>query len=68
MIQNARRPADDDVPSPCISVCTLDATQSHCLGCGRTLHEIATWVEMSNAEKRAVVASLPSRGIRVKSP
>lgn len=65
MSHAARNPATaaDTVLSPCISLCTLDASQSYCLGCGRTLHEIATWVDMSVDEKRAVVASLPSRRI-----
>jgi uncharacterized protein len=52
---------DDDVRSPCISVCVLDASGAICVGCGRTLHEIATWVEMSATQKRAVVALLPAR-------
>jgi uncharacterized protein len=65
MSEPSRRPPHDDVPSPCISVCTLDATRSTCLGCGRTLHEIATWVDMSAAQKRAVVASLPARMARI---
>ncbi len=64
----ARAPAGDDVPSPCISVCTLDATQTRCLGCQRTLHEIATWVDMSAAEKRAVIAALPARTARACAP
>jgi predicted Fe-S protein YdhL (DUF1289 family) len=53
--------AADDVPSPCISVCTLDASSSYCTGCLRTLHEIATWSTMSAADKRAVLAALPAR-------
>lgn len=57
----AHRPEADDVPSPCASICVLDASHALCLGCGRTLHEIATWAEMSADQKRAVVASLPAR-------
>ena len=51
----------DDVASPCISVCVLDPAQTQCIGCGRTLHEIAAWVDMSAEEKRAVLAALPAR-------
>ena len=51
----------DDVPSPCISVCTLDASQVYCTGCLRTLHEIAEWSRMSADDKRAVLASLSAR-------
>jgi uncharacterized protein len=30
-------------PSPCIDICTLDASASVCTGCGRTIAEIAEW-------------------------
>ncbi|MEO6748453.1 MAG: DUF1289 domain-containing protein [Casimicrobiaceae bacterium] len=52
---------DDSVASPCISVCVLDLAQTKCVGCGRTLHEIAAWDDMSAEEKRAVLAALPAR-------
>jgi predicted Fe-S protein YdhL (DUF1289 family) len=32
-----------DVPSPCISVCRMDAATGRCEGCLRTLDEIAVW-------------------------
>ena len=64
----ARAPTGDDVPSPCISVCKLDAGEIRCLGCQRTLHEIATWVDMSADEKRAVIAALPARAARASAP
>ena len=57
------RPAPEaPVPSPCVSVCVLDpAGTSVCVGCGRTLDEVAAWSEMSNAERRDVVARCPAR-------
>lgn len=58
---------DDDVASPCISVCTLDAAQMYCTGCMRTLHEIATWSRMSADEKRAVLAALAARRERAEA-
>jgi predicted Fe-S protein YdhL (DUF1289 family) len=58
----------DDVPSPCISICVLDTSQSYCTGCGRTLREIAAWTDMSADEKRAVVASLAERLARAGTP
>jgi predicted Fe-S protein YdhL (DUF1289 family) len=42
------------VPSPCISVCRMDADSGLCEGCFRTLDEIAAWGLASDAEKRAV--------------
>jgi predicted Fe-S protein YdhL (DUF1289 family) len=47
--------------SPCISVCTLDATGRICVGCYRTIDEIAVWGTLDDDEKRAVNAALPAR-------
>ena len=41
------------VESPCINVCTLDA-QKVCVGCGRTIEEIAVWSRLGDEERRAV--------------
>lgn len=59
-----RRPAvesADHVPSPCVSICTMDAAGTHCLGCFRTLDEIAAWSVLDADAKRAVLAALPVR-------
>ena len=39
----------------------IDPTTSLCLGCGRTLPEIARWHRMDSAERHAVMAQLPAR-------
>ena len=39
----------------------MDADNRYCLGCQRTLDEIARWSEMSDAEREAVLAALPAR-------
>jgi uncharacterized protein len=49
------------VPSPCISVCEMDASSGLCKGCQRTLDEIATWSVLDDSAKRAVWAELPTR-------
>jgi uncharacterized protein len=49
------------IESPCTKVCTLDARRGHCLGCGRTVEEIARWTAMSAAERARVMAELPGR-------
>lgn len=56
--------AEDVVPSPCISVCQMDAVTGFCIGCFRTLDEIAAWSRASEAEKRAVWAQLAERAQR----
>jgi uncharacterized protein len=47
--------------TPCIAVCMIDPTTSLCLGCGRTLPEIARWHRMDSAERLAVMAQLAAR-------
>jgi len=42
------------VPSPCVSLCTLDDARTLCRGCGRTVDEITRWRTMSTQERCAV--------------
>ncbi len=55
-----RRPYPD---SPCISVCALDDVD-RCVGCGRTLEQIARWGLMSAQQQWAIIDELASRGSR----
>jgi predicted Fe-S protein YdhL (DUF1289 family) len=49
------------IQSPCIKICTLDARSGLCLGCGRTIDEIARWGGMNEAERARIMAELPAR-------
>ncbi len=49
------------IESPCVKVCTLDARSGLCLGCGRSVDEIARWSTMSAAERTRVMRELPAR-------
>ncbi|WP_374662152.1 DUF1289 domain-containing protein [Inhella sp.] len=49
------------VASPCINVCRMDAASGLCLGCARTLDEIAAWSQAGPADKQAVLRQLPAR-------
>ena len=51
--------------SPCVKVCQMDPRQGLCLGCRRTLDEIARWAGMSAAERGRVMAELASRTLDV---
>ena len=53
--------ADSPIQTPCVKVCTLDASAGLCLGCGRTVAEIERWTGMSAAERLQVMAELPDR-------
>ncbi len=49
------------VLSPCILICNIDQESGLCLGCARTLSEIARWSTMDDFEKTAVINLLPER-------
>lgn len=49
------------IETPCVKICTLDAAQGLCLGCGRTVAEIAAWAGLAPAERRRVMDMLPER-------
>lgn len=51
----------DDVASPCINVCRMDARSGFCEGCLRTIDEIACWSGATREEKLAVLAKLEAR-------
>jgi len=41
------------IKSPCVKICRLESNV--CVGCNRTVDEIARWSRMSDNERRAVV-------------
>lgn len=47
--------------SPCIGLCTMDGRTGWCLGCGRTIDEIARWGSTDQADRDTVTAELPER-------
>ena len=49
------------ISSPCTKVCTIDAASRLCMGCGRSLEEIARWGSMSEAERQETMRALPER-------
>ncbi len=53
--------------SPCTKVCAMDAENRYCLGCGRTLGEIARWGEMDDAERTSVLESIAARPSQAKT-
>ena len=50
-----------EIASPCVDICSVDATGEYCTGCGRSLDEIADWQRASEAERQAIVDQLPER-------
>jgi len=54
------------VDSPCVNVCTLDARKV-CIGCGRSIEEIAVWSRLGDEERRAVCERAQARKQSVSS-
>jgi len=60
-------PPPRSIATPCVKVCVVDGASSLCLGCYRTLSEIGGWSALSDDERAAIMAELPSRKDRVDS-
>lgn len=56
----------DEVESPCVKLCTIHPQERICVGCLRSLDEIAAWSRMSPEARRAVMAELPQRAPRLR--
>jgi uncharacterized protein len=42
------------IPSPCIKICRLDENKT-CIGCGRTIEEIANWTTYNDETKIKII-------------
>lgn len=49
------------IASPCIDICVIHRTTGYCTGCLRTLDEIAGWGSFGDAERSAIMDTLPER-------
>ena len=49
------------IATPCVQVCIVDGASGLCLGCHRTLPEIAKWARYDDSERAAILAELPAR-------
>ncbi|AUH35376.1 DUF1289 domain-containing protein [Paracoccus tegillarcae] len=52
--------------SPCVNICVMHPQEGICVGCYRTLSEIAGWAGMTAAARQAVLDELPERKPRLK--
>lgn len=53
------------IVTPCIKVCVVDGESGLCLGCYRTLAEVAGWARLDDAARESIMADLPGRPDRV---
>ena len=55
------KPDASKVPSPCISVCQMDALDEVCVGCYRTRAEIAAWGSLDQGDQILLLDILRDR-------
>jgi predicted Fe-S protein YdhL (DUF1289 family) len=56
------------IESPCNKVCVVDPVSALCIGCGRSLSEIAGWLQFSPEQRTRIMAELPDRMKRAGRP
>lgn len=56
----------DPVESPCVKVCSIDATTGWCLGCGRSMEEIARWSSLGAPLRLTIMSRLEERKARIQ--
>ena len=54
------------IATPCIKVCVIDGESGLCLGCQRSLPEVAAWGRYTDAERAEIMAGLPERRSRIR--
>lgn len=54
------------IDSPCVRICMVDGKSGLCLGCFRTLAEIARWTGYTDTERDEIMRALPERRGRIR--
>lgn len=47
--------------SPCVNICVIHPQEGICVGCYRTLAEIAQWSTLSAEDRSRIMDDLPAR-------
>ena len=50
-----------ELASPCVGVCLMDPDDGLCMGCYRTIEEIAAWGELPRDGRMEILACLRER-------
>jgi uncharacterized protein len=50
-----------EIETPCNKICTIDAESGLCIGCFRTMEEVARWGRMNPNERRRIMSGLDER-------
>lgn len=55
----------NEIDSPCVKLCSIHPTERICVGCHRTIEEIAGWSGMDPERRSEIMAELPGRAPRL---
>lgn len=59
-------PPPRPIATPCIKICVVDGESGLCMGCFRTLREVAGWAGLDDGARAAIMADLPARPARIR--
>jgi uncharacterized protein len=54
------------IETPCIKICVIDGASQLCIGCGRSLDEIAQWATLNPQQRARVMMDLAKRLVRLR--
>ena len=54
------------IATPCIKLCIVDGESGLCLGCFRSLPEVARWGRMDDDERAQIMGGLADRRRRIR--
>jgi predicted Fe-S protein YdhL (DUF1289 family) len=50
-----------------VQICVIDPRSALCIGCGRTVNEIAAWGDLDETSRLAIMAGLQARLVAARS-
>jgi predicted Fe-S protein YdhL (DUF1289 family) len=54
------------IATPCVNICVIDGESGLCLGCQRTLVEVASWGRLTDTERAEIMTGLAARRSRIR--
>lgn len=54
-----------EIDSPCVKLCVVHPEERLCVGCYRSIEEIATWSRLTPEQRQEIMADLPARAPRL---
>ena len=55
-----------EIESPCVKICVIHPEAKICIGCWRSLQEIAQWSSLSAEARHDLMTELPLRAARLQ--